>query len=103
MTHEVYFCEIILTLDQLFRKRCCLKDLESGALAALLFSGTNHLCNFSCGHYMEQSCEIILYLDLWFRRYLLKKNFMDRCTPTTEEDQSQYLNLSLQLRQSKNI
>ena len=37
--------KIILNLDQWFR-RCCLKDFLSGALAALLFCGTNHLCNF---------------------------------------------------------
>ena len=88
---RVHSCEIILTLDQLFRKRCCLKDFDivSGILAAFLFSGANHLCNFSCGHYGEQSCEIILHLDLWFRRCLLKKRFMDRCSWRTDEDQSQ--------------
>ena len=35
--HEEYFCEIILNLDQWFR-RCPLTDLLSGALVALLFS-----------------------------------------------------------------
>ena len=38
-------CCKILNLD-LWYGRCCLKDFLSGALAALLFSGANHLCNF---------------------------------------------------------
>ena len=32
----------------------------------------NHLCNFGKVHYEEQFCEIILNLDQWFRRCLLK-------------------------------
>ena len=32
----------------------------------------NHLCNFGKGLYEEQFCEIILNLDQWFRRCLLK-------------------------------
>ena len=35
--YEEPFCEIILNLGQWFRRRCCLKDFLSGALAALLF------------------------------------------------------------------
>ena len=35
--HEELFCEIILNLDQWFR-RCCLKDFLSRALAALMFT-----------------------------------------------------------------
>ena len=38
MHHEERFCEIILTLGQLFRRRCRLKDFLSRALAVLLFS-----------------------------------------------------------------
>ena len=37
MHHEEQFCEIILNMDQWFR-RCCLKNFLSRALAALLFS-----------------------------------------------------------------
>ena len=33
---EEQFCEIILNLDQWFRRRCCLKIVLSGALLALL-------------------------------------------------------------------
>ena len=32
----------------------------------------NHLCNFGRRHHKEQFCEIILNLDQWFRRCLLK-------------------------------
>ena len=38
----------------------------------------NHLCNNRREHYGEQSCKIILNLDLWFRRrYHLKEMFTD--------------------------
>ena len=36
--HDVQFCEIILNLEQWF-KRCCLKDSLSRALAVLMFGG----------------------------------------------------------------
>ena len=42
---EEQFCEIILNLDQWFR-RCHLKDFLSGALAALLFSGAEPIVQF---------------------------------------------------------
>ena len=42
---EEQFCEIILNLDQCFR-RCHLKDSLSGALAALLFSGAELFVQF---------------------------------------------------------
>ena len=34
--------------------------------------GWNHLCNFGRRHHEEQSCKIILNLDQWLRRCLLK-------------------------------
>ena len=37
--HEEQFCEIILNLDQWFRRRCHLKTFLSRALDALFFSG----------------------------------------------------------------
>ena len=42
---EEQFCEIILNLDQWFR-RCHLKDFLSGALAALLFGGAEPFVQF---------------------------------------------------------
>ena len=56
--NEEQFCEIILNLNQWFR-RCRLNDFLSRALAALMFSSTerHHLCNFGRGHYVEHSCK----------------------------------------------
>ena len=48
--HEEQFCEIILYLDQWFRRRCCLKDFLSRALVALVFSCLIHLSNFGRVH-----------------------------------------------------
>ena len=39
---------------------------------APLFGGADHLCNFGRRHYEIKFCEIILNLDQWFRRCLLK-------------------------------
>ena len=39
---------------------------------ALFSAEWNHLCNFGRGYYEEQFYEIILNLDQWFRRCLLK-------------------------------
>ena len=76
--YEEQFCEIILNLDQRFRRICRLKDFLSRALADLLFVEQNHLCNFERGHQREYSCEVIRNLDQWFRRrYHLKKKFTD--------------------------
>ena len=44
----------------------------SRALAALLSSRADHLCNFGTGHYEEHFYEIILNLDQWFRRCCLE-------------------------------
>ena len=42
---EELFCEIILNLDQWFR-RCHFKDFLSGALAALMFVGVELFMQF---------------------------------------------------------
>ena len=36
----------------------------------------NYLCNFGRRHHEEQSCEIILNLDQWFRRKCRLKVFL---------------------------
>ena len=67
--YEGYFCEIILNLDQWFR-RCRLKIFliwSSGRPFCL--AERDHLCNLSRGYCDEQFCEIILNLNQWFRRY----------------------------------
>ena len=43
---EEQFCEIILKLDQLFRRRCHLKDFLYEALVALVFSGAEPFMQF---------------------------------------------------------
>ena len=43
---EEQFREIILNLDQWFRRRCHLKEFLSEALAALLFSGAEQFVQF---------------------------------------------------------
>ena len=55
---EESFCEIVLNLDQWFR-RCHLKDFLSGALAALLFGGAESFMQFEIGHQGEHSREVI--------------------------------------------
>ena len=49
--YEEQFCEIILNLGQRFRRRCCLKDFLSGALAALLFRGAKFYKNIHVKFY----------------------------------------------------
>ena len=44
--HKEQFCEIILILDQWFRRRWLLKDFLSGALEALMFSGAEPFMQF---------------------------------------------------------
>ena len=44
--YEEQFCEIILNLGQWFRRRCCVKDFISGALADLLFRGAEPFMQF---------------------------------------------------------
>ena len=36
----------------------------------------NHLCNIGIRHHEEQSCKIILNLDLWFRRKCSSRYFL---------------------------
>ena len=43
---EEQFCEIILNLGQWIWRRCCLKDLLSGALAAILLGGAEPFMHF---------------------------------------------------------
>ena len=56
---EEQFCENIMNLGQLFRRRCHLKNFLSGALASLLFSRAEPFCNFERGHHGKHSCEVI--------------------------------------------
>ena len=66
--HEERFCQIILNLDEWFRKRWRLKIFLFRALVAILFSGAEALEQFGSGYHEEQFCESILNLGQWFRR-----------------------------------
>ena len=70
--HKEQLRKIIFYLDLWFRRLCCLKIFLSRALAALLFSGVESFVQFGRGNPEEQFCEIILNLDLWYRRCCLK-------------------------------
>ena len=79
--HEEQFYEIILNLGQWFRRRCCLEDFLSEALAVLLFCAVEPFMQFwkraswgiSMWSYMEfrpvvqkeMPFQDISYLELW--------------------------------------
>ena len=65
------FCEIVLNLDQWFRRRSYLELWQP-----FISAEWNHLCNFGRGCHVEQFCEIILNLDQWFRRKCVLKIFL---------------------------
>ena len=67
---EEQFWEVILNLDQWFR-RCRLKIflIESSGGSSVQRNGT--ICNFGRGHHEEQFCDIILSFDQWFIRFLI--------------------------------
>ena len=57
--HEEQFCEIILNLNQWFRKSCHLKLFLIWRSVAPFTEEWNHLCNFGRGIMQEeQFCEI---------------------------------------------
>ena len=51
----------------------------------------NHLCNFGRGYQEEQFCEIILNLDLWFRRCRLNTDGQRLVTITHIEPSAQVI------------
>ena len=65
--HEEQFCDIILNLDQWFR-RCHLKifPIWSSGGSFVQRSGTI-FCNFGRRYHEEQFCEFISNLGQWFR------------------------------------
>ena len=74
--HEEQSCEIILNLDQWFRRKCSLKVILIWSSGSPFVRQSNHLCNFCSGYYEEQYCEIILNLGQWFRRRCCFKDFL---------------------------
>ena len=66
--HEEHFCEIILNLDQCFR-RCRLKAFITWTSGdPFIWQSKNHFCSVGRSHNEEQFCAITLNLDQWFRR-----------------------------------
>ena len=72
--HEEQFCEIILNLDQWFRRKCRFISYLQ------LCQGSGTICATLVEGIMSKFCEIILNLDLWFRRCRLK-DFISRALP----------------------
>ena len=68
--HEERFCEIILNLDQWFRRKCRLKVFLIWSSGSPFVHRSVTIC--AIGYYEEQCCEIILNLGQWFRRCHLK-------------------------------
>ena len=53
---------------------------------ALMFSGSEPFMQFGRGHHGEHSCEIILYLDQWFRRRCCLKKSLRTESQWTKTD-----------------
>ena len=59
----------IMEFGPVVQSKMLFKDIYYLELSQPICSADwNHLCNFSRRHHEEQSCEIILKLDHWFRR-----------------------------------
>ena len=71
-----HVCEIVLNLNQWFRRRCCLRYSYLELWRPFCSAEQNHLCNFGRGHHEEQFCEVILNLDQWFKSRCRLKTFL---------------------------
>ena len=91
---EEQFCEIILNLDQWFR-RCLLKVVLIWSSGSPSLQRSWTICAIlERGHHGEHSFEVILYLDQCFRRRCcLKKKFMDAGGRTPHKDSSGQIKL----------
>ena len=75
--HEEQFSEIILNLDQWFRRICRLEVFLIWISGSPFVQRSVTICaNFARGHYEEQFCGIILNLGQWFRRRCRLKDFL---------------------------
>ena len=71
-----FMCSNIL-FEQVVQEEMLLKDISYPEVWQPLCSvDWNHLCNFGRRHQEEQSCDIILNLDQWFRRRCCLKVFL---------------------------
>ena len=69
---EEQLCEIILNLDEWFRRKCVLRLFLTWSSGSPFVQWSGTICAISYGLYEEQFCEIILNLGDWFRRCGLK-------------------------------
>ena len=74
--YEKHIFEFISNLAQWFRRSSRVKYLLFGAMADLLFSGSDHSCNFERGHQGVHSFEVMWNLDQRFRRRCRLKIFL---------------------------
>ena len=82
-------CEIILNLDQWFRRKYCLNTFYLQLWQPFCSLEQKHLDNFGRGPQEEHLCEVILNLAQWFRRCRLKNKFThDRCWTKTDHNSS---------------
>ena len=80
--HEEQFYEIILNLDQCFRRRCILKKFLIWSSGGPCVQRSGTICAiFGRGYQKEQFCAIILNLNQWFRCHL--KDFLSGALAAT--------------------
>ena len=76
--YEENLCEVILNLDQYFR-RCRLKKfLIWGSGGPFVWQSGTKCAIVLEGHYEEHFYEIILNMDQWFRRNVVYRDFLSR-------------------------
>ena len=69
--------EIILNLDQLFRRRDNLKIFLIYSSGAFMFSASKPFVQYyGSGPYAEHFCETVLNLEQWFKRKCCLKTFL---------------------------
>ena len=66
--YEEQYCEIILNLDQWFRRRCLIKIFLIWSSGCSFVQRSGPISQFGRGQQEEQFCKIILNLDQLFRR-----------------------------------
>ena len=75
--HETWFCEIILKLDQWFRRYCCLKVFHILSSGSPFVWWSVTICAILVKGIMRKKfCEIILNLGQWFRWRCRLKEFL---------------------------
>ena len=89
----------------MFKEEMTFKDISYLELWQPLCSvNWNHLCNFRRRHHEEQSCEIILNLDEWFRKKCCLRVFLIWSSGSPFEHQNYHLcNLVKSIMRSNSV